>query len=126
MTLDEARRAAGLALIESKSPFCRSLTPADGGFQVELVAESGDRINFVSVSRRPITTLSGIGVGSTEAEVMAAYPGRIRVGPGAPGRHTLFYRTPGAYGMSLLVDDGKVVEIVVGLRAQTEADERCG
>jgi hypothetical protein len=126
MTLDEARRAAGVALTETKSPFCRSLTPADGSFQVELVAESGDRITFVSVSQRPITTVSGIGAGSTEAEVMAAYPGQIRVGPGAPGRHTLFYRTQGTYGMSLLVDDGKVVEIVVGVRARAEADERCG
>jgi hypothetical protein len=95
MTLAEASAAAGAPLEVMPSPTegCAHARPAGGPEHVMFMVVDG---KVVRVEAGPgITTLSGIGVGSTEAEVLATYPGQIRVEPnpyqGHRGFHTLVY-----------------------------------
>lgn len=130
MTLDEARRVAGVTLEASENEHCRVLRSTTPGFPVHLIAEGGERVNLVIVSEGPIRTVSGIAVGSTEAQVKAAYPGQIEIRPGAPGPHWIVYRPrdPGLASFSLVFQidaSGRVQAMKAGLRAQTEADENC-
>ena len=130
MTLDEARRVAGVTLEASENEHCRVLRSTAAGFPVHLIAEGGERVNLVIVSEGPIRTVSGIAVGSTEAQVKAAYPGQIEIRPGAPGPHRIVYRPrdPGLASFSLVFQidaSGRVQAMKAGLRAQTEADENC-
>lgn len=130
MTLDEARRVAGVTLEASENEHCRVLRSTTPGFPVHLIAEGGERVNLVIVSEGPIRTVSGIAVGSTEAQVKAAYGGQIEVRPGAPGPHWIVYRPrdPGLASFSLVFQidaNGRVQAMKAGLRAQTEADENC-
>ena len=130
MTLDEARKAAGIPMTANDGPYCRSLSPTDAGLPVEIVAEGGDRVNLVIVSSGPIRTVSGIGIGSTEDQVLAAYPGQLEVRPGAPGPHWVIFRPrdPGQSTLSLnfaIDGNGKVGRMRAGLRQYAEADENC-
>lgn len=131
MTLDEARRAAGIPLKQTDGPFCKSLSPEGAGFSVALIAEGSDRINLVNVFEGPIKTVSGIGVGGTEAQVLAAYPGQLEVRAGAPGPHWVIYRPKdsslASFSLNFQIDDGgRVTQMRVGLKANTEQDENCG
>ncbi len=129
MTLDEARRAAGIPLEQADGPFCKSLSPEGAGFSVALIAEDSDRINLVNVFEGPIKTVSGIGVGDTEAQVLATYPGQLEVRAGAPGPHWVIYRpndsSLASFSLNFQIDDGgRVSQMRAGLN--TEQDENCG
>lgn len=131
MTLDEARRAAGIPLKQTDGPFCKSLSPEGAGFSFALIAEGGDRINLVSVFEGPIKTVSGIGVGDTETQVRAAYPSQLEVRAGAPGPHWVIYRPKdsslASFSLNFQIDDGgRVTQMRAGLKANTEQDENCG
>lgn len=81
MTLAQLERALGerlaLAPAEEECEYIRprALPP---GTMLMLV---GRRVEHVDVDSGTVTTLSGIGIGSTEAEVHQAYPGQIRSQP---------------------------------------------
>jgi hypothetical protein len=85
MTLSEASAAAGVPIRLQDipaGPECRYAYPegAPGlGREVAFMVLQG-RIARVDVGGA-VRTVSGIGKGSTEAEVQATYPGRIRVEP---------------------------------------------
>ena len=129
MTLDEAQRTAGIPMTRNDGPRCRSLSPSDRGLPVDIVAEGGDQVNLVIVSSGPIKTAAGIGIGSTEEQVVAAYPGGIDVLPGAPGPHRVVLRQRGramsSFSLVFQIDEGKVSQMRAGLRDRTEADENC-
>jgi hypothetical protein len=130
MTLDQAREAAGIPMNAVDGGACRTLRPADAGIPVSIVAEGGDRVNLIEVTEGPIRTVSGIGIGSTEAEVMAAYPNQLEVRPGAPGAHWVIYRPTGRaatmHSLNFAIDEsGKVAQMRAGLKRYTEADENC-
>jgi hypothetical protein len=85
MTVEEASRAAGVSLIsegESGSSGCSYVRPQDQprgmiGFMV-----TDGRIARVDISGDSrIKTLSGLGIGSTETEIEARFPGQIEVTP---------------------------------------------
>lgn len=74
----------------------------------------GTRVVRVDVDAgSPIRTVSGIGNGSTEAEVEAAYPGRVEVTPHpytGPTGHYLTVTDPSAPGYSIIFEtDGTTV-----------------
>ncbi len=131
MTIAEARAAAGTELSHEKEPYCDVLTPTRGPAGVDLVVTtpSTGRVELIVVKDGPIATVSGIRVGSTEAEVKAAYPGRLRaVNPSLPV-HRLVYepRDPALADRVLVfvIDGSRVATMYAGVRNQAEADEIC-
>jgi hypothetical protein len=85
MTVAEASHAAGVQIISSGddggNPECSYFRPQNipngMGFMV-----TGGRIARVDIWRNsPAKTLSGAGIGSTEAEIKALFPGQIEVTP---------------------------------------------
>lgn len=88
MTLDEARTASGLPLVTTEGPYCRGYRSDSPPTGVALVAVEGSTtVDFITVSEPTIATVSGIWVGSSEAEVRRAYGGQAPgIGPGRVGQ----------------------------------------
>jgi hypothetical protein len=87
-----------------------------------------DRIVRVDVTGGAVTTVSGIGMGSTEQEIQATYEG-IAVEPHLyrPAGHNLVYRALSEPAHLLLfeTDGGVVVGFRSGLEAAVRAPEGC-
>ncbi len=132
MTVAEARAAAGTELSLKKEPYCDVLTAPGGPAGVALVVTtpSNGRIELIMVTEPSVATVSGIRVGSTEAQVLATYPGRIRpVNPSLPVHRLIYTAADPALADRVLVffvDNGRVATMYAGLRNQAEADEICG
>jgi len=132
MTVAQARAAAGTELSLRKQPYCDVLTAPNGPAGVDLVITnpSSGRIDLVIVNGGPVATISGIRVGSTEAEVVAAYPGRLRsVNPSLPVHRQVYEaQNPTLADRSLVfvIDGSRVTTIYAGVSNQVEADEICG
>ena len=139
MTLKEAAAAAGVPvrlLDMPPGPECRYAVP-------DRAAGTGDDLAFMVVDGRiaridvgimgpdRIRTVSGIGKGSTEAEVRATYPGRIRVEPHPyvpNGRYLVYMPSdPGLRHLSLIFEtvDGEVRSFRSGLAEQVSWTEGC-
>ena len=139
MTLKEAAAAAGVPielLDMPPGPECRYAVP-------DRAAGTGDELAFMVVDGRiaridvgmmgpdRIRTVSGIGKGSTEAEVRATYPGRIRVEPHPyipNGRYLVYVPSdPGLRHLSLIFEtvDGEVRSFRAGLTDQVSWTEGC-
>ena len=132
MTVAQARAAAGTELSLEKEPYCDVLTAPAGPAGVDLIltTPSTGRIELIVVDEPSVATVSGIRVGSTEAQVLATYPGRIRTVNSSLPVHRLIYTAadPALADRVLVfvVDDGRVATMYAGLRNQAEADEICG
>ena len=132
MTVAQARAAAGTELSLRKEPYCDVLTAPNGPAGVDLVITnpSSGRIDLVIVNGGPVATISGIRVGSTEAEVVAAYPGRLRsVNPLLPVHRQVYEaQNPALADRALVfvIDGSRVATIYAGVSNQVEADEICG
>ncbi len=132
MTVAEARAAAGTGLSLEKEPYCDVLTAPGGPAGVDLILTSPatGRIELIVVDEPSVATVSGIRVGSTEAQVLATYPGRIRTVNSSLPVHRLIYTAadPALADRVLVfvVDDGRVATMYAGLCNQAEADEICG
>jgi hypothetical protein len=129
MSVDEARRVAGVPVQAIDGPYCRGFRTT-GGAPVEVLAEASESINLVIVADPPIATQSGIAVGSPRADVLAAYPGQVEVRPGAPGPHWIVYRARdpalAAFSLVFQIDGGgRVQTMKAGVRERAEADENC-
>jgi len=128
MTLDQASAAAGVPLKPFRNAFCRTLVSGPGEPEMTFGADGSDRINFITVGKG-ITTVSGIGYASTEADVRRAYPGQIEAS-GSPNPYRLVYRprSPSLSAFSLvfvLAGTGRVASMTAGLRNTAEAEEQC-
>jgi len=79
MTLGEASSAAGLPIVLQPGPSqtCMYATPQGGPAGVSFMLTSG-RIVRIDVIAGPITTLSGAGIGNSEAGVQALYSGTLQ------------------------------------------------
>jgi len=139
MTFDRASAAAGvpIRLLDTPAgPECRYAVP-------DRSARMGDELGFMVVDGRiaridvgimgpdRIRTLSGIGKGSTEAEVQATYPGRIRVEPHpyTQSGHYLVYVPNDARfrHLSMIFEtiNGEVRSFRAGLAEQVSWKEGC-
>lgn len=121
MTLAEASAATGQDVRVTTPDYgtdCR-YAEADGGPAGLAFMVIGGRIvridAFMDQSGPSVVrTLSGIGLGSSEADVLAAYPGRVEVS-GHPyletGRYLVFTPTDPAYGAFSMIfaSDGERV-----------------
>ena len=128
MSLGEARAAAGVALELTSTEHCQSLRPAGADPFVTLIATSpGDKVDVVSAG--PGTaTVSGIRMGSTEQQVVAAYGDRAQVvNPDEP-LHRIVYRATDpslrAYALVFGIGDGRVQSMHAGTDVVL-SDELC-
>jgi len=132
MTVAQARAAAGTELSLKNEPYCDVLTPTQGPEGVALIvtSPSAGRVELIIVNGGPVSTVSGIRVGSAEAEVIAAYPGRLRsVNPSLPVHRLIYQASDPALADRILVfviGDSRVATMYAGVRDQAEADEICG
>lgn len=137
MSLDEASAAAGMAfgIVPNSDRIgtgACAYAAAEGGPEgVSFMVVNG-RIVRIDVTSAHIRTVSGIGAGSTEADVLAAYPDRIRVQPnpyaGHRGARDLVYvPDEGSRHLGFLfqADGGRVNSFRSGLSNAVMAPEGC-
>jgi hypothetical protein len=131
MTLDQAMAAAGVPLTISGSRYCEILTAPGGPEFVRFVstAESEGRITVIGVVSDVVSTEEGIRYGSTEADVLAAYPDGAFDRYGSDDAHRLVHRPTGAgdddHALAFLVVNSKVVQMETGLLGLLNAQEYC-
>jgi hypothetical protein len=134
MSLSEATRVTGQTFAIDPSSFIGG-EPGVGcgyaraeGFSGASFMVNGDVIVRVDVADRGIKTVSGIGIGSTEAEVKATYDGVTVEGHAyTPGWHYLMFEAPGDHDHLLLFEtDGTTVRnFRSGLRNPVLGTEGC-
>ena len=137
MTLTEASAAAGVDIRlhpeQSGGLDCTYARAAEGLDEMGFMVIGGRivRIDVGILGTDRVRTLSGIGKGSTEAEVMKTYPGQIRVEPHhyVPGAHNLVYvpNDPAfrRYSMIFEAVDGRVTSFRSGLADEVSWIEGC-
>ena len=134
MTLAQASGATGMDVRVTSQDFgngCR-YAEADGGPAGLAFMVFNGRIVRIDVNGEPqpspIATLSGIRVGSTEADVMAAYPGRIRVTGNAyleDGHDLVYTASDSALGLIFVTDGQRVLSFRSGEAGPVSAIEGC-
>ncbi|MBW4496794.1 MAG: hypothetical protein KME26_27715 [Oscillatoria princeps RMCB-10] len=135
MTVPEASRAAGRPLVSTGDSGggsnCFYLTPEGGPRDVGFMIADG-RISRIDIWRESrITTLSGAGIGDTEARIKALYPGKIQVSPHkyVQGGHYLTFvpqdRSDSNYRLVFETDGNRVTQFRVGKLPEVEFVEGC-
>jgi hypothetical protein len=134
MTVDEASAALGVRLVldeplEDDENACRYAKP-ERGFEGLAFMFVDLRVVRVDVDDRAFATLSGAKIGSTEREVKAIYPGRIRVSPHEyTNGHYLTYTPKDAtdkdYRIVFETDGTRVTSIRAGRLPEVEYVEGC-
>lgn len=81
MTLPEASNVAGTPIVpKGGDAECSIAAPQDGPAGLSFMVVKG-RIARIDVTEGPVKTLSGAGVGDTEAQVQARYSGKLQSSP---------------------------------------------
>ena len=131
MTTAEASAALGVRLVlHEPNEDCRYATPSGGFTGVSFMVISG-LVARVDVSSGTYTTPSGAKVGSTEAQVKAIYPGRIKVSQHQydENGHYLTYMPKDAadrnYRIVFETDGRRVTSIRAGRIPEVEYIEGC-
>lgn len=148
MTIAEAEKAAGIKLVEPDrfraNESCYYVQRQTGAPQVGFMVFSGsgsktmdrnyDRITRIDVDPgSSVTTLSGAGIGTTEAQVKAMYPGKIKATPhpysGHDGGQYLTYMprylADQRYSLIFETYKGKVVRFRSGFADAVSQIEGC-
>ena len=128
MTLGEAEGAAGVQMTRRDGAYCTELTPDGGPAGLAFVATAGSgRVDVITVAEPGVTTLGGIGVGSTLAEVDKAYPSAERRLTHDEGR--LVYRADdpalAEFELVIGIGEGKVTQLWAGHKGLGTTDEIC-
>ena len=132
MTLAEASAAAGKPIVAkpAPSPECGHADPEGGPEGVSFMVVS-DHIARVDVASGPVKTLSGAGIGDTEAQVQAKYGNKLEVSPHkyVPEGHylTLVPTDPADAGFRLIfeTDGTKVTRFRAGKQPEASYVEGC-
>lgn len=137
MTLAEASAAAGVTIRlrpeESGGLDCTYARAAAGLEEMAFMVIGGKivRIDVGFLGTDRVRTLSGVGKGSTEADVMKIYPGQIRVEPHhyVEGAHNLVYvpNDPASRQYSMIFEavEGRVTSFRSGLADPVSWVEGC-
>lgn len=137
MTLEEASAAAGMQFgiipnSDRAGTGTCAYARAEGGPEGLQFMVINSRIARIDVGNSSIRTLSGIGTGSTEAEVQATYPDRIQVQPNPytghrGGRDLVYVPDEGSRHLGLLFEtnNGRVTSFRSGLVGAVMAPEGC-
>lgn len=148
MTIAEAEKASGMRLYEPgrfrASEGCYYVQPQSQSPKIAFMVFSGsssqrmnratDRIVRIDIDRdSPMRTLSGIGVGASEAQVKATYAGRIKVSEhpytGRNGGKYLTYQpqhlADQRYSLIFETLNGKVVQFRSGFADAVAQIEGC-
>ncbi len=133
MTVEEASRAAGVKIVTNganTNPECVYYKPADKLEGINFMV-TGDRIARVDITTKGITTISGAGIGDTEARIKSLYPGQIEVTPHPyveEGHYLTFIPKSSAdknYRVIFETDGQRVTEFRAGKRPEVEWVEGC-
>ena len=129
MDLEGAVATTGLAMSYNEGPYCVGYATTGPPAGISLISVAGSfKVDFINISEPTISTVSGIRVGSTLAEVRRAYGDKLR-GSVQDGRGRLVFRSGDAslnhLSLALHLSDGIVTEMSAGLRGPVEADEAC-
>jgi len=130
MTLEEASEAAGMAISLPAGTVrgCGYAQPESWAEGLSFMV-NGKRIVRVDVSEGSISTLSGVGIGTSEDIVMKTYPGQLEVRehPYDPSGHYLVYEPEEQTELSLIFEtDGRqVTSFRSGRRDAVEYIEGC-
>ncbi len=108
----------------------KALSPWGLSFQIEDKHLTRINVDYYDTNTRPtlIKTAKGIGLGSSEADVIKAYAGRVRVKPNPqdPTWHTLYVDTPDhRRGMAFETNGKTVQSLRVGEYPSIENKEGC-
>ena len=132
MTLAEASVGAGKRIVAKPgfTPDCGFADPEGGPEGVSFMVVAG-RVARVDVSAGPVKTLSGAGVGDTEAQVQARYSNRLQASPHkyvAAGRYLTFVHSDSADAAFRLIfetDGSRVTRFRVGKEPEVSYVEGC-
>jgi hypothetical protein len=131
MTLAEARRALGGALVVPKgtdTTGCAYLTWRDGPRGTRVMIDGG-RIARVDVDSANVATTAGARVGDSEERIQQLYPGRVTVTPHKyVDGHYLTVNAVGDSSAAIVfeTEKGKVTRYRAGRRPAVEYVEGCG
>lgn len=135
MTVNEAKQAAGVPLVRAENAYsegesCYFLN-AQGITDLGFMVTDG-RIARVDVGRgSAIKTLSGAGIGSTEAQIQQLYPGQITSTPHEyfdNGKYLTFVpkdEADKAFRVIFETDNGRVIEYRAGKMPEVQYIEGC-
>ncbi len=135
MTVNEAKQAAGIPLVRAENAYSEGdacyFLDAQGILGLGFMVTDG-RIARVDVGRNsPIKTLSGAGIGSTEAQIQQLYPGQIVSNPHEyfeNGKYLTFVPKDEAdksFRVIFETDRGRVVEYRAGKLPEVQYIEGC-
>lgn len=135
MSPREAAKAAGVLLVplgDGDATDCRYFAPRTLADDVGLMVVSDTIIRIDVWGTDAITTLSGVSIGATEAEVRATYPNQIEESPRADGtgKYLTYFPSENADGLYRLVfevdESGRVVRFRTGQFPAVGWSEGCG
>ena len=127
MSLDEAERAAGVALTRSQLPACDALATGEDPDGVEFLFIGEDGLQFVFVREgSPIRTEQGVALGDSEQAVLDVHPDAEVINPDVEV-HRVVVRQPGDNGRRLIyeIDRGRVSVMWSGPFGAEQSDEVC-
>jgi hypothetical protein len=135
MTIEEASEASGLTVQFEPNSFISGVPGQGCGFASAVGGPDGvdfmvvdDRIVRVDVMRGAVTTVSGIGIGSSEQKIQATYEGVVvEQHEYWPDGQYLIYRAPSEPAHMLLfeTDGGVVSNFRSGFEIDVRAPEGC-
>jgi hypothetical protein len=107
---------------------CRFASPDDLVAGVGLMLIDGQLVRL-DVSEPGILTVSGVGVGDSQASVMARYGSGLKLTPhvytGPEGKYLTMFSKDGRYGIRFETDGAKVTEYYVGTAEAIQYIEGC-
>jgi hypothetical protein len=95
----------------------KAMAPLGMSFMIEKSYLSRVNVDFYGTDPRPleIKTTAGIGLGSSEEDVLKAYPGaRVKANPADPTWHTIFAESPDRSKGIAFETNGKTVKSMRG------------
>ncbi|HUR15191.1 MAG TPA: hypothetical protein VM097_11940 [Mycobacteriales bacterium] len=130
MTLAEAEAAAGqrfTTMQDDFAPHCGHVAPRSGSPDINLMLIDGKVARFEVDKGSATRTDRGIGIGATEDEVKAAYPGRVVVRPHAytDGHYLRVVSHDGRLALVLETDGTRVTMFRSGTARAADYTEGC-